>query len=132
MIIEILKKNIDNSKRRNILLTILLSVFLLADFYSFKTIIDSNPNNDTIYLTEKINYIYVAFTILDLICSISLFKWKKWGFWGALIISILTFLLNLYVGVELIYCFVGLIGVSLLFAILQLKSGKISGWKNLE
>ena len=56
-----------NSKKRNVFVTILLLIFLIVDFYTLKTITDSNTNNDTIDLTEKINYSYVLFTILDLV-----------------------------------------------------------------
>ncbi|WP_147298277.1 hypothetical protein [Flavobacterium aquicola] len=97
-----------------------------------KTVLDSNPNNDIIDLTVKLNYCYVVFTILDLFFTFSLFLWKKWAFWGTLAISILTFLLNLYSGVEIIMSFFGLSGVILLFALLQLKCENVSGWKNLE
>ncbi|PTS97898.1 hypothetical protein DBR27_14815, partial [Flavobacterium sp. HMWF030] len=111
---------------------ILLSLFLIADFYTLKTILDSNPSNDLIDLAEKINYCYVVFTILDLFFTFFLFKWKKWAFWGTLTISVLTFLLNLYVGVEIITSLFGLGGVILLFVLLQLKTENVSGWKNLE
>jgi hypothetical protein len=121
-----------NSKKRNVFVTILLSIFLIADFYTLKKITDSNPNNDTINLTEKINYFYVFFIILDLVFTFFIFKWKKWAFWGTLTISILTFFLNIYVGVNIIFCIAGLIGLLLLFASLQLKSGNVSGWENLE
>lgn len=124
--------DLENSKKRNIVVTILLSLFLIADFYSLKTILDSEPNNDLIDLTEKLNYCYVVFTIMDLVFTFFLFKWKKWAFWGTLTISFLTFLLNLYIGIEIITCLSGLSGVILLFTLLQLKSENVSGWKNLE
>lgn len=126
------QKHIENSKKRNIIVTILLLLFLISDFYILKTILDSNLNNDLIDLDEKLNYCYVVFTILDLCFTFILFKCKKWAFWGTLTTIILTFLLNLYVGVEIITSFLGLSGVVLLFALLQLKSGNVSGWKNLE
>ena len=132
MIIITNQNDIENSKKRNIIVTILLSLFLIADFYTLKTILDSNPSNDLIDLTEKLNYCYVVFTILDLFFTFFLFKWKKWAFWGTLTISVLTFLFNLYVGVEIITSLFGLSGVILLFALLQLKSENVSGWKNLE
>ncbi len=132
MIIITNQNDIENFKKRNVMVTILLSLFLIADFYILKTILDSNPNNDSIDLTEKLNYFYVLFTILDLFFTFFLFRWKKWAFWGTLTISVLTVLLNLYVGVDIITSFVGLLGVILLFALLQLKSKNVSGWKNLE
>ena len=126
------QNDIEKSKKRNIILTFLLSIFLIADFYTLKTILDSNPNNDLIDLSEKLNCFYVIFTILDLLFTFFLFKWKKWAFWGTFTISILTFLLNLYVGVEIITSLFGLAGVILLYALLQLRSKNVSGWKNLE
>ena len=128
----ILITNSGNSKNRNIIVTILLLLFLIADSYTLKTILDSNPNNDIFDLTIKLNYCYVVFTILDLFFTFFLLKWKKWAFVGTLGISILTFLLNLYSEVEIITSFFGLLGVIFLFVLLQLKCENVSGWKNLE
>jgi len=61
MIIITNQNDIENFKKRNIIVTILLSLFLIADFYTLKTILDSNPSNDLIDLTEKLNYYYVLF-----------------------------------------------------------------------
>jgi len=132
MIIIKNQNSLENSKSRNIFLTILLSLFLLADFYTLKTILDSNPNNDDIDLSFTENYFFVVFTILDLIFTYFIFKWKKWAFWGTLLVSVLTFILNLYIGVEFVFALLGLTGIVLLFSLLQLKSKNISGWKNLE
>lgn len=132
MIITTNKNDIENSKKRNVIVTILLSLFLIADFYTLKTILDSDPSNDLIDLAEKLNYCYVVFTILDLFFTFYIFKWKKWAFWGTLTISVLIFLFNLYLGVGIITSLFGLSGVILLFALLQLKCENVSGWKNLE
>ena len=121
-----------NPKSRNFFLSILLLLFVLADFYTLKTILDSNSENDEIDLTYKINYFYLVFTVLDLIFTIFIFRWKKWAFWGTLTVSLLTFLLNLYIQNDLVLSLIGFSGVLLLFALLQLKSKKVSGWKNLE
>jgi len=122
----------DNSKSRNFFLSILLVLFLLADLYTLKTLLDSNSENDEIDLTFKINYFYVILTVLDLIFTIFIFRWKKWAFWGTLTVSVLTILLNLYTENELVLTLIGFSGVLLLFTLLQLKSKKVSGWQNLE
>src|SRR5690606_15033909 len=114
MIIILSEKN-TSKKKRNIALTALLSVFLMADFYFLMTVIDSNPQNDLTDLGQKINYVFVICTILDLICCIYLFKWKKWAFWGTLIISLIIFFLNLYLGLEFMDSLIGLIGIILLY-----------------
>ena len=122
----------DNSKSRNFFLSFLLVLFLLADLYTLKTLLDSNSENDEIDLTFKINYFYVILTVLDLIFTIFIFRWKKWAFWGTLTVSVLTILLNLYTENELVLTLIGFSGVLLLFTLLQLKSKKVSGWQNLE
>ncbi len=131
--IVIKNQNLSESfKSRNLIVTILLSLFIMADLYLLKTTLDSDPNNDQLDLTESINYLYLIFTIFDLVFMYFIFQWKKWAFWGMLTISILTLLLNLYIGIELTVCLLGLSAILFLFAALQLKSKNISGWKNLE
>lgn len=122
----------ESLKSRNIIVTILLSLFIIVDGYTVKSVLDSNPDNDQIDLSEKINYLYLILTIFDLVFRYYILKWQKWAFWGTVLISMLTFCLNLYIGREFIICLLGLPAVVLLFAALQLKSKNISGWRNLE
>ena len=122
----------ENTKSRNLILIILLSIFILSDAYLIKSTLDSNPNNDQLDLAQNINFIYLIFTFFDLFFTYFIFRWKKWAFWGTISVSILTFLGNLYNEIDLIFCFLGFSGILLLYAALQLKSKKVSGWNNLE
>lgn len=63
--------------------------------------------------------------------AIALFKWKKWGFWGFCASSIVAFTLNLTAGLGIGPSMLGLIGVAVLYGVLQIgKEDK--GWPQLD
>ncbi len=67
----------------------------------------------------------VAFAVL-------LFKWKKAGFYGYLGTSIIALLINIQLGLGIGQSLIGLLGIVILFAILQIKEGDVKAWDNLE
>jgi len=69
--------------------------------------------------------------VFNLICSIALFKWQKWGFWGFLATSVVALFVNFALGIGIAQSLLGLLGVALLYAVLQIgKENK--GWPQLE
>ncbi len=70
--------------------------------------------------------------VANLAFSILLLQWKRWAFWGFLCSSSLTFVINLMSGVGIVVSLTGLIGVALLYAILQIKEQGVSAWSQLE
>jgi len=64
--------------------------------------------------------------------SIMLLLWKKIGFYGFAISSVITFIINFSIGISLIKCTIGLIGFLILYGILQIKRDGISAWDNLR
>lgn len=75
--------------------------------------------------------------VLGLLCLANvvfagaLFAWKKWGFFGFAIGSILATGFNIAVGLGLLQSLSGLIGVGILWGVLQLGEPR-SGWEQLE
>ena len=69
--------------------------------------------------------------ILNIVCLIALFKWKKWGFYAALVFSFVTFAVNLVLGVGIIRAILGFIGIAILYGVLQI-GGPRKGWTQLE
>ncbi len=63
---------------------------------------------------------------------LKLISYKKSGFYGLITLDIITYLLNLSIGLSFLLCTVGLIGIPLLYCILQLKKNGISTWKLLK
>lgn len=71
--------------------------------------------------------------LCNVIFAVLIFKWKKLGFHGFLITSILGLILNFMIGIGLGQSIAGLVGVALLYGILQLKAANgQSAWDGLE
>jgi hypothetical protein len=69
--------------------------------------------------------------IFNLVCVIALFKWKKWGFWGFLVSSIVAIIVNLSIGLGFGQSLLGLVGIILLYAVLQIGKDR-KGWSKME
>lgn len=72
-----------------------------------------------------------AFGIFNLVCAIALFQWKKWGFWGFIGSSIVMLFINLSIGVGIGSSLSGLVGVVLMYGVLQIGDEN-KGWPQLE
>ena len=71
------------------------------------------------------------FAAINLVCTIAIFKWKKWGFWGFIITSIAALFVNLSIGLGIGQSLMGLGGLALLYGVLHIgKENK--GWPQLE
>ncbi|HQA74726.1 hypothetical protein, partial [Flavobacterium sp.] len=69
---------------------------------------------------------------INLSFAIGLWYWKKWAFYGFALSGFLMFITNLNMGMDFVSSALGMVGVMLLFSILQMKQGETSGWDNLE
>jgi len=69
--------------------------------------------------------------IFNIICTVALFNWKKWGFWGFLGSSVTTLVVNLSIGVGILQSFSGLIGIVILYGVLNIGETN-KGWTQLE
>lgn len=70
--------------------------------------------------------------LANVIFAILLFMWKKIGFWGFLATSIVALIINLNLGLGIGQSILGLIGIAILYGILQIKQDNVSAWDNLE
>lgn len=66
----------------------------------------------------------------NLVCAIALWRWKKWGFWGFVLSSIVGLIVNLSIGIGA-QSVVGLVGVAILYGVLQIGQEN-KGWPQLE
>jgi hypothetical protein len=69
--------------------------------------------------------------IVNLVCAIALFKWKKWGFFGNVGTTIVTFAINVAIGISIVQAVLGLIGLAILYGVLQIGKEK-KAWPQLE
>lgn len=75
--------------------------------------------------------VLIAGSLLNFACAIALFKWKRWGFWGFVVTAAIAFGINLSIGLGIGSALGGLVGVAILYGVLQLGKEK-SGWSQLE
>lgn len=70
-------------------------------------------------------------SVLNLVCAVALLRWKKWGFWGFCLTSFAAFAINLSIGTGIGPSLMGLLGLVLLYGVLQI-GGEKRGWPQLE
>ena len=69
--------------------------------------------------------------VINVVCAVMLFKWKRIGFFGFVITSLIAAAVNVVAGVDAIQTLMGMVGVLILFGILQIGSPK-SAWSQME
>jgi hypothetical protein len=70
--------------------------------------------------------------IANVIFAVLLFQWKKLGFWGFTMTSIGALVINLTIGLGIGQSLFGLVGIAILYGILQIKQDNVTGWENLN
>jgi len=73
----------------------------------------------------------IVFALFNVVCAIALFQWKKWGFWGFLLTSVVAVFANLSAGLGIGLALLGLIGIAILYGVLQIGNEN-KGWPQLE
>lgn len=69
--------------------------------------------------------------IVNVVCSIALFRWQKWGFFGFIATTAAAFVINLMLGLNILQLLTGLVGIAILYGVLQIGKEK-KGWTQLE
>ena len=75
--------------------------------------------------------ISIALLLLNIVFTLALFSWKKWGFWGLLANYTASFVIDMSTGTDIGSALLGLLGLAILYGVLQLGEPK-SGWAQLE
>jgi hypothetical protein len=75
--------------------------------------------------------ILVILGIFNIACAIALWNWKKWGFYGFIASSVASFIINVASGQNIISSLVGLLGIAILYGILNI-GGEKQAWTRLE
>ncbi|HET6992043.1 MAG TPA: hypothetical protein VFJ43_11995, partial [Bacteroidia bacterium] len=71
-------------------------------------------------------------SVLNVVCAILLFQWKRWGFYGFIITGLAGVIINISIGLSPGSSLGGLLGIAALFGILQIKQDGVSAWDNME
>ena len=82
--------------------------------------------------TPALGQIYgLAAGVLQIACVAAIFRWHRWGWWGLLLIGLMTFFVNVTVGHPLVLSLAGLVGVGLTFLVLK-GGGRLAVWPRLK
>lgn len=126
----------QEGKKRHGCLTAYLILMLIANFlvvliYSFFLLASNAMQQSMPDIPGWVVSILCLFAIFNILCAIALFKWKRWGFWGFCASAVIIFIINLSIGVGIFQSVMGLLGVAILFGVLQIgKENK--GWPQLD
>jgi len=125
----------EKLKQRHGCVTAMLIMIIIANslgalvyFFFNNFILQHSPNNPT----PTLLFLLGITGVINVICAVLLFKWKKWGFWGFIISSVLIFIINTSIGLGFFQSLFGLIGLIVMFWVLQFKKNKVTAWDNME
>lgn len=127
--------NSSNLKQRHgcvtawlILMIVINSLTSIAYFFAGDMIARSLPNGATNTVILFLGVVGLA----NVIFACLLFNWMKLGFWGFLATTIIALSINIYIGLGIGQSLLGLIGIGILYGILQIKQNNVTAWNNLE
>jgi hypothetical protein len=109
------------------------SISALANLYfGINPQLLSNLSTQGISNASGATFIVLAIiSVLNVVCASALFKWKKWGFYGIFGISVVTFIINLSIGINIVSALMGFIGIAILYGVLNM-GGENNAWARLE
>lgn len=103
---------------------------LIAIIYLFAS--DLFTNNLSGNVSTSMIILLGIIGIGNVVFSVLLFQWKKIGFWGFIVTSIAALIINISIGLGIVQSVLGLLGIAVLYGVLQIKKDNIPAWDNLE
>ena len=132
---ENLNENSNNQKQRHGCVTAWLILMIIANsltaiLYLFAG--DMVAQNFPGGISNSMLILLALLGIGNVVFSILLFKWMKIGFWGFLVNSIGVLIVNLSIGLGIGQSLFGLVGIAILYGVLQIKKDNVPAWDNLD
>lgn len=129
-----------NARQRHGCLTAWLILIMIVNSLSSLSYlffgVFSNQMNDLlasqgISIAPGTYLVLVILGIFNVVCSLALWNWKKWGFYGFIASSVAAFIINVSSGQNIVSSLLGLIGIAILYGILNI-GGEKQAWSRLE
>jgi hypothetical protein len=123
------------TKQRHGCLTAWLIMMMIGNASAALLYLLSEPKqlpNSPIELNSTTMILLSLLSLFNLCFAFGLWYWKKWAFYGFALTASLMFFTNLNMGIDIASASLGMIGIVLLYLVLQIKSNEKSGWENLE
>jgi len=132
---EIIDGTDNDGKKRHGCVTAWLVLMIVANsavallyLFAGNFITKYSPNS----MSTGILILLALFGIANVIFAVLLLQWKKWGFFGFVISAIGSLIINLSIGLSPGQSLLGLVGIGVLYGVLQIKQDDVSAWDNLE
>jgi len=111
---------------------VLMAIANIASTYLNAVAVPSGAMPRLPNVGDGIYYMLAAASFFNFICTIALFRWKKWGFYGFIASSVLALIVNIFVAkLGILASLPGVLGVVLLYGVLQIGSDN-KGWPQLD
>jgi hypothetical protein len=110
------------------------SISALANLYfgiNPKLLSNLNTQQGISNVSSATFVVLAIISVLNVTCAVALLRWKKWGFYGILGISVVTFIINLSIGINIVSALMGFIGIAILYGVLNM-GGENKAWGRLE
>lgn len=112
------------------LILMIISNSVTALLYFFAT--DFVTKNLPVQIPNTMVIVLGVIGIANVIFSVLLLKWNKIGFWGFVLTSIAALVININIGMGIGTSLFGLVGIAILYAVLQIKKEDVTTWENLQ
>jgi hypothetical protein len=76
--------------------------------------------------------VLILLSLANVGLAIALFMWKRWGFYGFVATSLIALVVNLAIGLSVAQAVFGLVGVAVLYGVLQIGNVSNKGWPQLD
>jgi len=81
------------------------------------------------YISSSVRLFESFICALGVLFLILVFKWKRIGFWGVVVVVVAGIITSLSLGGG-VQSFTGLVGLMILYSVLHIKKDGVSGWEN--
>jgi hypothetical protein len=132
---ETFNENPEILKQRHGCVTAWLILMIVANSLTAVTYLFLSDKITKLMTTEVPESMIIVLGVLgifNVLFSVMLFQWRKIAFWGFVVTSLCSFLFNLVNGLGIGQSLGGLLGVAVLYAVLQMKKDNVSAWENLK
>jgi hypothetical protein len=127
------EETIPETKQRHGCVTAWLILMIVANTLTALAYLVSDTVRATLpHVPDWIFGIYIMLALANVLAAVWLMRWKKIGFWIFVATGIVAFAMNIYFQISILGSVFGLLGMALLFAVLQIPKNERSAWSNLE
>jgi len=123
----------ENKQRHGCVTAWLILMIILNSFTALMYLLFGNTIVQNLASDASVSMIMLLglFGVGNVIFAILLLNWKKVGFYGFVATSLIVFIINISIGLRIGQSLFGLVGIAILYGVLQIKGGDRPAWNNL-